>query len=90
MIGGIVITAIFFALSSTVPDTTNETDNTFQYAGMVSYFGVMVPLSIWSLIISIKALNIANGFGTGKAFGIILLATIISDMSWISANWLPI
>ena len=69
-------------------DTIDETDSEFQYFGMVSYFGVLVPLAIWSLIISIKALKIANGFGTGKAFGILLLATVISYVVWIPLNWL--
>ena len=90
VIGGIVVSAMFFALSSTISDTADEADSVFQHVGMVSYLGVLVPLSIWSLIISIKALKIANGFGAGKALGIILLATIISYVIWIPASWLPI
>ena len=90
VIGGIIISAVFFALSSTTSDTADETDSAFQYVGMVSYYGVMVPLSIWSLIISIKALKIANGFGAGKALGIILLASLVSTLIWIPANWLLI
>ena len=90
VIGGTVISAVFFALSSTASDTEDETDSAFQYVGMVSYYGVMIPLSIWSLIISIKALKIANGFETGKAFGIILLASLASTMIWIPVSMLPI
>ncbi len=89
-IGGIIISAIFFSLLSTIPYTIDGEDSLFQYLGIVSYLGVMVPLSIWSLIISIKALKIANGFGTGKAFGIILLASLISFIIWIPTIWLPI
>ena len=88
VIGSVVIFAMFFVLSSTMSDSIDETDSEFQYFGMVSYFGVLVPLAIWSLIISIKALKIANGFGTGKAFGILLLATVISYVVWIPLNWL--
>lgn len=88
VIGSVVIFAIFFALSSTMSDSVDETYSEFQYFGMVSYFGVLVPLAIWSLIISIKALKIANSFGTGKAFGILLLATVISYVVWIPLNWL--
>lgn len=90
VIGGIISFVAFFTLSSTIPDTADETDFQFQYFGLVFYFGVMVPFSIWSLIISIKAIKIANGFGTGKAFGIILLASLISYIIWIPANWLLI
>lgn len=90
VIGGIISFAAFFALSSTIPDTVDETDSQFQYFGLAFYFGVIVPFSIWSLIISIKAIKIANGFGTGKALGIILLASIISYVIWIPANWLSI
>ena len=90
VIGGVIISVVFFALSSAVSDAADKTDSAFQYFGMVSYLGVMVPLSIWSLIISIKALKVANGFGTGKAFGMLLLASLISYVVWIPAIWLPI
>ena len=90
IIGGIIISAIFFVLSSTVSDNIDEADPKFQHFGLVSYLGVMVPLSIWSLIISIKALKIANGFGTGRAFGIILLASLAFLVILIPLNWVPI
>ena len=90
VIGGIIISAVFFALSYTTSDTVDEVDSEFQYFGTVSYLGVMVPLSIWSLIISIKALKIANGFGAGKSLGIILLASIAFFVIWIPVSWLPI
>ena len=90
VIGGIMISAVFFALSSTTSDTIDEADPEFQHFGMVSYLGVMIPLSIWSLIISIKALKIANGFGAGKSFGIILLASLAFFVILIPLNWVPI
>ena len=89
VIGGIILSAVFFALSSTVSDNIDEAEPEFQHFGLVSYFGVMVPLSIWSLIISIKALKIANGFGAGKSFGIILLASLAFFVILIPLNWLP-
>lgn len=89
-IGGIIISAIFFSLLSTIPYTIDGEDSQFQYLGLMLYLGIMIPLSIWSMIISIKALKIANGFGTGKAFGVILLASLISFIIWIPTIWLPI
>ena len=92
VIGGIIITAVFFTLSSTMttPEAIGDAESEFQYFGMVSYLGVVVPLSIWSLIIAMRALKIVNGFGAGKALGIILLASIVSFVVWIPLYWLPI
>ena len=91
VIGGIIITAVFFTLSSTLtPEDIGDAESEFQYFGTVSYLGVVVPLSIWSLIIAMRALKIVNGFGAGKALGIILLASIVSFVVWIPLYWLPI
>ena len=35
---------------------------------------------IWGLIVSIKAIKTVHGFGTGKAFGLILLVGLITSM----------
>lgn len=42
--------------------------------------GVAIAFVVWIFVISIKALKILNGFGTAKAFGLIILVMIISSI----------
>jgi len=73
VIGGIITFVVFFVLSSLVSDAVNDMNFQFQHFGFVFYFVVFGPFTIWSLILSIKALKIANSFGAGKALGLFYL-----------------
>lgn len=46
------------------------------------YLGLFLPFGIWSTILLIKAIKIANNFGTKKAFGTFVLAEIINYFVW--------
>ena len=51
---------------------------------MLGYVGLFVIAAIafvvWVFVVSIKAVKTVNGFGTAKAFGLIILVTIISSI----------
>ena len=51
---------------------------------MLSYVVILVVLGIaflvWIIVISVKAIKIVNGFGTAKAFGLLVLAMIITSV----------
>lgn len=47
------------------------------YVILLAVFGV--GFAIWILIVIIKAIKVVHGFGTGKAFGLILLVGIITS-----------
>ncbi len=38
----------------------------------------MVAFVIWGLVLLVKAVKTVNGFGTAKAFGIIVLGSVVS------------
>lgn len=51
-----------------------------SFIGYVSLLAVLgVGFVIWGLIITIKAIKTIHGFGTGKAFGLILLVGILTS-----------
>ena len=43
---------------------------------------VVLAAFVWAIIISVKAVKVLNGFGTAKAFGILILTCII-QLIWI-------
>ena len=45
-------------------------------------FAMLIAVSIWAVIIGIKAIKVLNGFSTAKAFGILMLSTLI-QLIWI-------
>ncbi len=51
---------------------------------VLAYGGLFVIVTIafvvWVFVVSVKAVKIVNGFGTAKAFGLIILVVIISSM----------
>ena len=52
-----------------------------SFIGYVMLLAILgIGFAIWGLIVTIKAIKIVNEFGTGKAFGLIILVTIISSM----------
>jgi hypothetical protein len=46
-----------------------------------------IGFAIWGLIITIKAIKTVHGFGTGKAFGLIILVGIITSFVSIPFNF---
>lgn len=50
----------------------------------LGYVGLMAVVAIgfivWIIVISVKAVKTLNGFGTAKAFGLVILVIIISSM----------
>ena len=48
----------------------------FGYVGLL--MGFILAFGIWIIVVSVKAIKVINGFGTAKAFGIFILAVIIS------------
>lgn len=48
------------------------------YAGLMAV--VAIGFGIWIFVVSVKAVKTVNGFGTAKAFGLIVLVIIISSI----------
>ena len=48
------------------------------YAGLVALTAIL--FLIWIFIISVKAIKTLNGFGTGKAFGLLVLVLILAGI----------
>ena len=86
VIGRIIATGILFALPYAVSGVPFEEESSLQYSGLVIYYGVFIPFAIWSLVLTVVAIKIPNGFRTGKSVGILLLAALISYVVWIPAN----
>ena len=51
------------------------------YVMLLAIFGI--GFAIWGLIVTIKAVKTVHGFGTGKAFGLIILVAIIASFASI-------
>ena len=79
LIGGFIVSILLFypPLLEFVSGIDTEND-VFPMLFWILYLGIFAPSTIWSLILSIKAIKIANGFGTRKSIGIIILSSIIS------------
>lgn len=45
-------------------------------------FVMMIAVLIWAVIIGVKAVKVLNGFGTAKAFGILILSGLI-QLIWL-------
>lgn len=51
-----------------------------SFIGHVALLTIMgIGFAIWALIVAIKAIKTVHGFGTGKAFGLILLVGILTS-----------
>ena len=91
LIGGILVSIFLYypPLLEAVSGIDSE-DSGFSTLFWVLYFGIFLPFAIWSLILSVKAIKIANNFGTGKALGILVLASVISYFIWIPFFYLNV
>lgn len=69
-----------------MPDTNAELSPTFalDFAGASSILlvqnAVSISITVWVFILFIKAAKILCGFGTGRAIGVVLLATAVSSI----------
>jgi hypothetical protein len=51
------------------------------FIGYVILLAILgIGFAIWILIVTIKAIKTVHGFGTGKAFGLIILVAIITSV----------
>ena len=83
LIGGILVSIfIYYPPLLAYISGIDLDDSGFGMFFWVLYIGIFLPFTAWSLILSVKAVKIANNFGTGKAFGIIVLATLINYFIW--------
>ena len=74
--------------SSTLLDPNLDEEDVFSLLGsfigyvlLLAIFGI--GFAIWGLIVTIKAVKTVHGFGTGKAFGLIILVAIIASFASI-------
>ena len=68
-----------------IHEITSESLNAFQdiIALWMALFAVMVAFGVWELVLLVKAVKTVNGFGTAKAFGIIVLGAVVSIVTFI-------
>ena len=63
-----------------IHEITSESLSAFQ--DIITFWivltGIMVAFAVWGLVLLVKAVKIVNGFGTAKAFGIIVLGSVVS------------
>lgn len=92
IIVGIVLFFMWNSFSTIQPsillDPNISNDDAFSEIGpFIGYVILLVTLGIgfviWGLIVSIKAIKTVHGFGTGKAFGLILLVGLITSLASI-------
>ena len=85
LIGGILVSIfLYYPPLLEYISGIDSTDSEFGTLFWILYYGLFLPCGIWSLILLIKALKIANNFGTKKAFGTFVLAAIIDYFIWFS------
>ena len=70
---------------SVILDPTIDDEDIFLVlSSFIGYVLLLIVLGIgfvvWGLIVSIKAIKTVHGFGTGKAFGLILLVGLITSL----------
>ena len=71
--------------SSLLIELDEDEEQTLSLIGhMLGYVGLFVIVAIafvvWIFVVSVKAVKTVNGFGTAKAFGLIILVMIISSI----------
>lgn len=93
MIGGAIATSLFFVVSFSSPDILLSDDTElgmeqFGYFGMVITYGIFFPFAFWSIVITIKAIKIANNFATTKSFGVFVLGAVLTYIVFIPRSFL--
>ena len=78
-----VLTVLFYMSIIWIPVATASSTSSllpFDLQGVA--FVMVVAILTWAIIINVKAVKVLNGFGTAKAFGILILSEIV-QMAWI-------
>ena len=70
--------------SSIMESNIDEKQVLSMMAPVLAYVGLLLIVTIafvvWIFVVSVKAVKTVNGFGTAKAFGLIILVLIISSV----------
>ena len=77
LIGGVIM-HVFALYPPLVENISGIDKESPEFPGLFwpLYFAYL-PFVLWSVILSIKAIKVVNGFGTAKAFGVLIISTII-------------
>ena len=77
LIGGIIL-HVFFMYPPLLESITGIDKEDPEFAGLFwPLYYTFMPFTLWSLVLSIKAIKIVNAFGTAKAFGILIASVIV-------------
>ena len=76
------IIAIPILVSSMLVGQTASSASAFS--GLLLWMVFLVPAIVWMAIVMVKAVKVVNGFGTAKAFGLTVLAAVITAAICIS------
>lgn len=78
-----VLTVLFYVNIVGIPSATVSSASSLLPPGLQGVAFVMVAAILaWVVIINVKAVKVLNGFGTAKAFGILILSGIV-QLVWI-------
>lgn len=78
-----VFTVIFYMEIVGIPVAAVSSLSSLQSPGLQSAaFGMLILVLVWAIIVNVKAVKVLNGFGTAKAFGILVLSGII-QLIWL-------
>ena len=78
-----VFSAIFYAQIIAIPipvvsTLAGQTASLSPFSGLLLAIAVVVPAIVWAVIVMVKSVKVINGFGTAKAFGLIVLSIVIT------------
>lgn len=80
LIGGVIM-HVFALYSPFVEGISGIDKESSDFAGLFWYlYFIYIPFVIWTIILTIKAIKIVDGFGTAKAFGILILSAVIESV----------
>lgn len=93
MIGGAIATSLFFVVSFNSSDIMLNDDSElgieqFGYFGIAITYGIFFPFVFWSIVITIKAIKIANSFATAKSVGVFVLGAVLAYIVFIPRSFL--
>ena len=77
------LTVLFYTVIVWIPTAAVQTMSSLQSPSLQAVVGTAALAALaWAVILSVKAVKVLNGFGTAKAFGILVLSCII-QLVWI-------
>lgn len=78
-----VFTVIFYMEIVGIPVAAVSSLSSLQSPSLQGVaFGLVIVVLVWAIIVNVKAVKVLNGFGTAKAFGILVLSGII-QLVWL-------